>query len=308
MNGFIKKEVRWGIIGVGDVCEVKSGPAFQKIKNSKLVAVMRRNGEKVADYAKRHGIPKWTTNAEELINDPEINAIYVATPPDTHMHYAIMAAVAGKPAYVEKPMARTSDECLQMVQAFEDKQIPLFVAYYRRALPNILKIRELISSGAIGEVRFVDIKILMPLHKSGSGIIKDENDWRIIPEIAGGGYFYDLACHQLDALDFLFGPIVKANGIAANQSGLYRAEDITTGSFVFENGVLGNGIWAFNTSSGSEIEQTVIVGSKGELRFSFFWRSYHFTKARREGNRFQTRYTSPYTATIDSIRRGRPAW
>lgn len=270
MSGYLKEEVRWGIIGVGDVCEVKSGPAFQKIANSRLIAVMRRNAEKAADYARRHNVPKWYSKAEDLINDAEVNAIYVATPPDTHTKYAIMAAEAGKPAYVEKPMARTYKECLEMVRVFEKLNIPLFVAYYRRALPYILLIKKLLKEKVIGDVRFVDVKICMRLHKSDTAIIKDANDWRVIPEIAGGGYFYDLACHQLDALDFLFGPIVKANGIATNQSGLYKAEDITTGSFVFENGVMGNGVWAFNTSAVSEVELSTIVGSEGEIRFSFF--------------------------------------
>ena len=152
-------EVRWGIIGAGDVCEIKSGPAFSLVNNSRLVAVMRRNADKAADYAKRHSVEKWYDNAEKLINDPEINAIYIATPPDSHMIYTLMSANAGKPVYVEKPMARTYDECVQMVEACEKAGVPLFVAYYRRRLPNFLKIRELLHEGVIGDVRHVNIKL-----------------------------------------------------------------------------------------------------------------------------------------------------
>src|SRR5690554_1696255 len=133
-------EVRWGIIGVGNVCEVKSAPAMNIIPNSRLVAVMRRNGEKAKAYAERHGVSQWYDNADDLINDPEVNAIYIATPPNAHAALTQKAAQAGKPVYVEKPMARTYQECMDMVKICEKAQVPLFVAYYRRALPNFLKI------------------------------------------------------------------------------------------------------------------------------------------------------------------------
>ena len=106
------KEIAWGIIGVGDVCEIKSGPAFNSIEGSKLVAVMRRNAALAQDYAQRHSVPKWYDDADALINDPEINAIYIATPPDTHQFYTLKAAKAHKIVYVEKPMARNYKECL----------------------------------------------------------------------------------------------------------------------------------------------------------------------------------------------------
>ena len=109
--------IRWGIIGCGDVCEVKSGPGFQKAANSALVAVMRRDGGKAADYAKRHGVPRWYDDAEALIGDPEVDAVYVATPPGSHLEYALRVAAAGKPCYVEKPMARTHAECRRMIGA-----------------------------------------------------------------------------------------------------------------------------------------------------------------------------------------------
>ena len=98
--------VHWGILGVGDVCEVKSAPAMQLIDDSSLVAVMRRNGEKAADYARRHSVPKWYDDADQLINDPDINAVYIATPPNAHAELTRKVAAAGKPVYVEKPMAR----------------------------------------------------------------------------------------------------------------------------------------------------------------------------------------------------------
>jgi len=263
-------EVRWGIIGAGDVCEVKSGPAFNLVNHSKLVAVMRRNADRAADYAKRHNVPKWYDDVEKLIHDPEINAIYIATPPDSHMRYTQMSADAGKPVYVEKPMARTYDECVKMVEACENANVPLFVAYYRRRLPNFLKIKELVQEGTIGDIRHVNIRLYKTLHPDIVGASESKDNWRIFPEIAGGGYFYDLASHQLDFLDYLFGPVLDAEGFANNQAGLYPAEDIVSGSFYFKNGVIGQGTWCFTTSKVSSIEKTTIIGSKGQISFSYF--------------------------------------
>ncbi len=262
--------IKWGIIGVGDVCEVKSGPALQKANGSALVAVMRRTGSLAADYAARHGVAKWYEDAEKLIKDPEVNAIYIATPPDGHAYYTTLAAAAGKPVYVEKPMARSHAECMQMIEICEKAGVPLFVAFYRRALPNFLKIKELIENGAIGDVRFIDIKVHKSIKPDIVGQSENLKNWRTNPEIAGAGYFYDLASHQLDYFDFLFGPIVKAHGVAKNFAGLYQAEDTTLGTFEFENGVLGMGSWCFATGEESELEQSIIYGSKGRIEFSFF--------------------------------------
>ncbi|WP_194777944.1 Gfo/Idh/MocA family protein [Pararhodonellum marinum] len=262
------ESIRWGIIGVGNVCEVKSAPAMQLIPHSSLVAVMRRNGEKAADYAVRHKVPKWYDDAQALIEDPEVNAIYIATPPDTHARYTKLAAAAGKPVYVEKPMARNLKECQAMIQACDLAGQPLFVAYYRRALPHFVKIKEMVESGKIGEVRSVHIQLNQSLVPQLVG--KKEDNWRVNPEIAGGGYFYDLASHQLDFLDFLFGPVISASGHHANQAGQYLAEDMVVGNFVFESGVHGTGNWCFSSSKSGSIDQTVIHGDKGFISYETF--------------------------------------
>lgn len=259
--------IHWGIIGVGDVCEVKSGPAFNKVDGSKLVAVMRRTAHLAEDYAKRHAVPKWYDNAEKLIKDPEVNAIYIATPPDTHLFYTKMAAKEGKPIYVEKPMARSHAECLKMVEVCENYKVPLFVAYYRRALPNFLKVKELVDSGAIGEIRMVEITLLKSYKADIAG---EETGWRTNPAISGGGYFHDLASHQLDFLDFLLGPIESAKGFAVNFGRHYPADDTVLATFRFQSGVLGTGSWCFVTDSATEKEVTTIYGSAGRIEFSFF--------------------------------------
>jgi predicted dehydrogenase len=152
------KNVRWGIIGCGDVTEVKSGPAFQLVENSELIGVMRRNEDLAKDYAKRHNVAKWYGNAELLINDPDINAIYIATPPSSHMEYAIDAISAGKPVYVEKPMAMSYEESRKMIAASKNSNVKLFVAYYRRALPRFLKVKSIIESGIIGKIKFINVR------------------------------------------------------------------------------------------------------------------------------------------------------
>jgi len=261
-------KVNWGIIGCGNVTELKSGPAFNKVEHSLLVAVMRRNAALAEDYAKRHGVPKWYSDADQLINDPEVNAVYIATPPDTHASYAIQAMQAGKPAYVEKPMARNYQECQEMMRVSEETGIPLFVAYYRRTLPAFLKVKELIDGGIIGKPLTVNVR----LHKSvPERDLKPETQfWHVNPEIAGAGYFYDLASHQLDYLDFVFGPVIQVHGIAANQAGYYPAEDTVTGTFLFGNGVIGTGSWCFVVAKGSEEDTIEITGTKGKLSFSSF--------------------------------------
>ncbi|GAB2533305.1 Gfo/Idh/MocA family protein [Rufibacter soli] len=261
------KTIHWGIIGCGDVTEVKSGPAFQKVPHSKLVAVMRRDGAKAQDYAHRHGVPKWYDQAQDLINDPEVDAVYIATPPGSHLEYALQVAAAGKPVYVEKPMALNHAQCQEMVAACAEAGVPLFVAYYRRCLPSFLKVKELVDSGAIGDIRCVNIKLFHPVQKD---LQPDNLPWRVQPEIAGGGLFFDLASHQLDYLDFLLGPISKATGQTANQAGLYPAEDLVTAQFTFASGALGTGVWCFTVDPAQFKDEMEIIGSQGRITFPAF--------------------------------------
>ncbi len=260
------KTIRWGIIGCGDVTEIKSGPGFQKSEHSQLVAVMRRNGHLAKDYAERHNVPRWYDDASALIHDPEVDAVYVATPPSSHKLYAIMTAAAGKPVYVEKPMALNFGECEEMIDACRNAGVPLLVAYYRRALPRFLKIKQLVESGTIGEIRFVNVTLFQPAAAADPSV--ESLPWRVMPEIAGGGHFVDLASHTLDFLDYALGPIVEAHGLASNQAAEYPAEDIVTGTFRFKSGVHGTGTWCF--SAYEKCDLTEIVGSKGKISFSTF--------------------------------------
>ncbi len=264
----ILKTVKWGIIGCGDVTELKSGPAFNKVKGSELVAVMRRDKAKARDYAERHHVPKWYHDAGELIHDPEINAVYVATPPLYHAEYAIQSMTAGKPVYVEKPMAAVYKDCLRMNQVSGETGIPLFVAYYRRSLPYFLKVRELIQESQIGKILSVDIKLITSARKEDHD--SSHLPWRLNRELAGGGYFYDIACHQLDLLDFFFGEIAEVYGVSSNRKGLYQVEDTVACSFKFENGIIAAGLWSFVANESSKADQIQITGESGHILFSTF--------------------------------------
>jgi 1,5-anhydro-D-fructose reductase (1,5-anhydro-D-mannitol-forming) len=253
--------IRWGIIGCGDVTEVKSGPGFAKADGSSLVAVMRRNGARAADYARRHGVPRWYDDADALVGDAEVDAVYVATPPAAHKEHVLRAARAGKPVYVEKPMALDLGECEAMIAACRAAGVPLFTAYYRRALPRFLKVKALMDGGEIGEVRAVRVALERP---ASLGV----GSWRVDPAIAGGGHFVDLASHTIDLLDYLLGPITRVGGDAANQNGGYAAEDIVCGEWSFASGVRGVGQWCF--SGGGNLDRVEIVGTVGRVTFATF--------------------------------------
>ncbi|GAA4400044.1 Gfo/Idh/MocA family oxidoreductase [Nibrella viscosa] len=264
--------VRWGIIGCGDVTEVKSGPAFNKVPNSSLVAVMRRNGDKARDYAQRHGVPKWYDNADQLINDPDVNAIYIATPPSSHEAYTLAAFAAGKPVYVEKPMTVSKASADRMRAAAQQHGQKLCVAHYRREMPMFRHIRQLVQDGTIGTIRCVTLRLLQPA-KPALVANTDEN-WRINPAVSGGGYFFDLAPHQLDLMRYYFGPVQEAYGLCANQAGLYDAEDIVTGVMRMQSGVIINGIWCFTMPEGIVEDVCEIIGSAGRIRFTVFSNQY----------------------------------
>lgn len=261
--------IQWGIIGCGDVTELKSGPAFNKVPNSKLVAVMQRDGVKAKDYALRHGVPQWYTDASLLINNPEVNAIYIATPPSTHEAYTIEALAAGKPVYVEKPMAVDYSAAMNMVNCCDKNKDKLVVAHYRREQPFFKKIKQLIDDRIIGEISFVRLdyykKALSP-----EALKDNRNAWRVDPVIAGGGLFHDLAPHQLDLMHYFFGAAEKVNGISTNQAGLYKADDIVTGNIFFKNGVMFSGLWSFGIAEVAEKDCCEITGTLGKISFSVF--------------------------------------
>ena len=255
--------IRWGILGCGAVTEVKSGPALQQAPGSALVAVMRRDPVLAADYARRHGVPRWYARAADLIADPEVDAVYVAAPPGAHLELALAVAAAGKPAYVEKPMARSHAECARMRAAFAAAGVPLFVAYYRRALPRFALVKALLDEGRIGRPVSVAYRYAMARTRVTGG-------WRLDPAASGGGLFVDVGSHALDLFDWLLGPLADASGSATRgspEAGV--VEDVVAMRFRTASGALGAATWDF-AGLGPHVDRVEIGGTEGALRFAVF--------------------------------------
>lgn len=262
------KRIRWGIIGVGDVCEVKSGPGFQNAPNSELSVVMRRNGEKVADFAKRHKVPKWSDDADTVLNDPEVDAIYVATPPINHVEYTLQALDAGKHVYVEKPMARNGDEARRILEAAESSSQKVCVAHYRRKLPLFMAIDEILKSRKLGQARHVSLQIIQP--EKDPLIAASDEYWRVQPEISGGGIFHDLAPHQLDLMLLYFGSPQVIQGFSVKRIPESSCDDCVSGQMRFANDVLFQGHWDFASVDGTIKDSCKILCDHGTISFSFF--------------------------------------
>lgn len=256
--------VRWGILGCGNVTEVKSGPAFQQTADSRLVAVMRRTVELARDYALRHGVPRWYDDADALISDPEVDAVYIATPPGSHLEYALRVARAGKPAYVEKPMARSHAECARMVEAFREAGLPLFVAYYRRGMPRFHKVKSILDTGALGELTSVCVRLADGRQRDAEG---GALPWRLVARESGGGLFLDVGSHGLDIIDFLLGPLEEVRGCAAHRAAAYDVEDVVVMSYR-AGGVPGVGSWDFAADRREDLLS--IQGTDARIELSIY--------------------------------------
>ncbi len=292
------REIAWGFIGCGEVTEKKSGPAFSLISGSHVEAVMSRNADKARSYAKRHGIAKWYNDAAALVDDPAVNAVYIATPPSSHATYAILAMKAGKPVYVEKPLAASYDDCVRINRISRETGVPCFVAYYRRYLPYFEKVKSLIAEGAIGKPLNIQLRFTVPPRELDYN--RTNLPWRLQPDVAGGGgYFYDLAAHQLDLLQELFGVITRAHGYPTNRGGLYETEDNVSACFLFESGIAGSGSWCFVGRDIAREDVIEIVGDKGSLAFSVF--TYEPIKLVNEGGGRAIRVPNPEQVQMPQI-------
>ena len=264
MNGTI----RWGILGVGDVCEVKSGPAFQKAERSELVAVMRRDAEKAADFTRRHGVGKWYDSSEALLADPDIDAVYIATPPRFHLQHCLAALAAGKHVYLEKPMAMDAAQSRAIIEAEAKSPGKVVVAHYRRVLPAFRKVGELINDGSIGAVRLAEVNFY--LSRNNPMVPGPAENWRQNPDISGGGLFHDLSPHLLDLLLVYFGRPLRYEGFAIRQSPAARADDLVLGTIVFADNIVFRGCWCIGVAPCANQEQLAITGERGTVSATFF--------------------------------------
>lgn len=262
---YANQVIRWGMIGCGDVAERKSAPAYQRVTGFSLQAVASRGYLKAQDYAKRHQIPQCYQDINQLIADPHIDAIYIATPPDSHYQYAMRVASADKICCIEKPMAATYAQCQELVDAFAHRQSPLFVAYYRRCLPGFVQLKSLLSQGVIGQPLAVNWRYSRPPAQRD---LSGDDNWRTQVSVAPGGYFDDIGCHGLNLFAYFFGDYAEVSGQANNLVGLYSAPDNLVASWAHQSGVLGSAHWQFCASFYQD--EVEIIGIEGSICLSVF--------------------------------------
>ena len=256
------------MIGTGDVTERKSAPSFNKIENSRLVAVGNRSHKKAEDYAERHSIPVVHKDPFDVIHNPEVDIVYIATPPGSHMAYALECIKAGKPLYIEKPMARTWAECNIINEAADKQGVPVFVAYYRRSLEYFKKVRSIFREGSLGKILHINMQQYFAARPEDYD--PRNLPWRVIPEDAGGGYFHDMGCHALDILFHIFGDPLEVAGKVSNMGGLYIPEDTLSVNLMLPGQLLVSGSWSFATPEPFQKDLVEVFAEKGKLKFSIF--------------------------------------
>ena len=265
------RTVNWGIIGCGDVADKKSGPAFSSVRNSQLIAVMRRDPARAEEFACRHNVAHSYSTTEDLLNNNSINAIYVASPPSSHKEHAIQALRKGFNVYLEKPVGLNAMEAKDIYAELLSSGAKLCVAHYRRYLPLFTHVKYLLMTSHIGEVRSCHVKLWQSIPKTTAA-----DNWRLDPSVSGGGLFHDLAPHQLDIMLYLFGKPVWYRGMGLSQAsgsdvtGECYPADHVCGMALFPEQLVFNGSWCFCVDESNVTDECIILGSRGSIQFSFF--------------------------------------
>ena len=225
--------VGWGLIGCGDIAARRVAAALRDAPGSELVTVSRARAELAEAFARAQGARRSHADWRDMVRDPEVAAVYVATPVRWHAEQAVAAAEAGRHVLCEKPMALDAAECGRMIAAARANGVRLGVAYYRHHYPVIARLRELLSSGALGRPVFARAECFerfdaAPDHPRG---------WFLRRSESGGGPMMDFGCHRLEVLLDLLGPV---RAVAASLSNvLFRereVEDTCVARLDFESG------------------------------------------------------------------------
>lgn len=255
------KNIVWGMIGCGDVTEVKNGPGLYLAKNSILKAVTNRTIKKAENWVARHQHGMVYEDVDAILNDPEIDIVYIATTPDKHVEYAVKCAQAGKHCLIEKPLALSYEEGLKIKEAFDTAGKKVYVAFYRRSLNRFNKIAELMNGGTIGTVEAINAVRFVKA-------VEDAEAWRMNPEISGGNIFTETDIHVLDYMCRLMGEVEEYNVIKNIFNKSNCVFDSLSMNLKFQNGVIGSGQWLYNCNT--ELDRIEIIGDKGIIRFDFF--------------------------------------
>jgi predicted dehydrogenase len=245
--------LNWLVIGIGDITTKRVIPAIRSESRSHLYGVVTRDKSKGAGVAEHI----WD-NLDAALSDPQIDAVYVATPVALHAPQTIAALKTGKHVLCEKPVAMNYSEASEMVRVAGESGKILGVAYYRRTYPKVQRARELIAQGAIGQPALAEAN-----HHSASPAQGSFRSWLLDPKLAGGGPLFDVASHRIDLLNYLFGKPVRAIGMLSNAVFQWRIEDNATALIEYESGV--RGIVDVRWHSDIVRDQFRIIGTKGEI-------------------------------------------
>jgi predicted dehydrogenase len=225
-------QLRWGLIGCGDIARKRVAPALRDLAACELVAICRKRSELAESFAREFGARKWYSDWLDLIHDEEVEAVYLATPVHLHAAQTIAAAEAGKHVLCEKPMAMNVTQCDEMLAVCRANKIMMGVSYYRHFYPVIARIKSLLASGEIGHPVLAQINAFEWFNPQDN----DSRAWLLKKAFAGGGPMFDFGCHRIEVLAHIFGHISKVAALTANALFNREVEDTATASFQFESG------------------------------------------------------------------------
>jgi predicted dehydrogenase len=278
-----KREIGWGVLGGGNVVEFKSGPAFWIPGKSRVVAVSRRRHEDAEKTAAALGAERAVTSIDDLVSDPMIDAVYIASPPGLHFDAAKACCEAGKAVYIEKPFTTNSGDAKALVEMFASRNIDLFVAHYKRALPKFKRLKSMVES-EIGQV------ICFDFHLSRRLADDVKHAWLFDPAISGGGKFVDIAPHSIDLLVYFFGQAVDMWASARHLKAPNGREDCVVLGLLFKDGVCGT--LNYNFLSPQKSDRLSIFGTEANLHFSVHG-DLKTEVERQDGRRFAIELSTP---------------
>jgi len=256
------KTLGWGLVGCGDIARKRVAPALRDLPRCELVAVARAREELAEGFAREFGARRWYGDAGALLRDPEVEAVYVATPVDLHAPQTIAAAEAGRHVLCEKPMALSSAQCRAMIDACRANGVRLGVAYYRRFYPALRRLKQILEAGEIGRVGLVLIQAF-EWHTIPEG---SERSWFYRKDRAGGGPLMDFGCHRIEVLLNLLGPAQEALGLSANAFFQREVEDTVSACFRFRSGPIG--VLAVSLAVREPRDTLDVYGSEGSVHIA----------------------------------------
>ena len=253
------RRVSFGLVGCGDIARKRIAPALRDLENCELIAVSRADAARAEAFAKEFGAKRWHADWRELIEDAEVEAVYVATPVYLHAGQAVAAAEAGKHVLVEKPMALNVAECERMNAAAEANGVRLGVAYYRRFYPAVARVKELLESGELG----VPVVAQMNAFERFDPAPENPRRWLIEKSNAGGGPMFDFGCHRVEVLIDLFGDVKAVRALVGNVLFEREVEDTACALLQFERGT--QGVISVTHAAREPQDTLEIFGSEGSV-------------------------------------------